>query len=433
MIRTFRFRLTAWYCGLIALVLALFSLFVYSLLARSLEGRLADKLASQADTAATLLAEELRELQGDTAGAAAEVVSNMHVAPGAIEILSDGQPVAGSILPRSRRATRELPFDGHTLRIVASESVETIESDLRLVRRVIWIALPLFLLLAALGGYLLTRRSLAPLQSMAGQARRIGGDNLDARLEIGRAAEELEILAASFNELLGRVDQSFEAMRRFVADASHELRTPLSIIRGEADVSLSQDRAPAEYRESLGVILDESRRLSRLVDDLLNLARADAGRVRLHVREFYFNDLVADCCRSVQSLAAARQIRLECHAGADLPFSGDEDLLRRLVINLLDNAIRYTPPGGRVGASVEARDEGVWLRVSDTGIGIAPEAAPHVFERFFRADKARSRAEGGFGLGLSIVKWIAESHHGGVEVESQPNAGATFTVRLPKA
>jgi heavy metal sensor kinase len=267
---------------------------------------------------------------------------------------------------------------------------------------------------------------------MAAQASSISSANLDQRLEIGAAADELASLSASFNELLSRLDQSFDSMRRFVADASHELRTPLSIIRGEADVSLAQERSPAEYRESLAVILDESRRLSRLVDDLLNLARADAGRVKLKISEFYFNDLLSDCCRSVQSLAAARSITLECRAGGDLPFSGDEELLRRLVVNLLDNAIRYTPAGGKVCAAVESQENGVRLWISDTGIGIPPDAVPHVFERFFRADKARSRADGGFGLGLSIVKWIAESHHGAVELESTPAAGSTFTVTLPK-
>ena len=267
---------------------------------------------------------------------------------------------------------------------------------------------------------------------MAAQTRRITEKNLDMRLDIGSAAEELRGLAESFNELLGRLDRSFETMRRFVADASHELRTPLAVIRGEADVALSQERSPAEYREALAIILDESRRLSRLVDDLLNLARADAGHVKLQVRDFYFSDLLAECCRSLGTLAGARQIELTFQCAGDVPFHGDEELLRRLVINLLDNAIRYTQPGGKVHAAVDAEPSGVRLRVSDTGIGIAPEAAPHVFERFYRSDKSRTRNGGGFGLGLSIVKWIAESHHGTIQLASRPSAGTTFTVTLPR-
>src|SRR5271157_5401349 len=267
---------------------------------------------------------------------------------------------------------------------------------------------------------------------MAEQSRHITGHNLDSRLEIGNAARELAVLASSFNELLSRLDQTFESMRRFVADASHELRTPISVIRGEADVALSQERSSAEYRESLAIILDESRRLSRLVDDLLNLARADAGNVKLQVREFYFNDLLAESCRSVQALAAARSIKLECQCSEDVPFHGDEELLRRLVVNLLDNAIRYTPRGGQVCASLNANGGELRIQVSDTGAGIPPEAVPHVFERFYRGDQARSRQEGGFGLGLAIVKWIAESHKGEVDLASRPGQGSTFTVTLPR-
>jgi heavy metal sensor kinase len=315
---------------------------------------------------------------------------------------------------------------------VACQPLDSIAADLRLMRGVLFLATPLLLALAGLGGYVVAGRSLAPLGWMAEQARRISGSNLDTRLEIGRAAEELETLAGSFNELLARLVQTFASMRRFVADASHELRTPIAVIRGEAEVALSQERTAAVYRETLAVILDESRRISRLVDDLLNLARADAGNVQLQVREFYFGDLLRDCCRSVQALAAARGIAVECRSPEDVPYRGDEELLHRLVMNLLDNAIRHTPPGGRAEVSLEARDGELRMAVSDTGTGIAPEALPHLFDRFYRGDQARSRQDGGFGLGLAIVKWVAESHGGSAGVSSQPGAGSTFTVTLPR-
>jgi heavy metal sensor kinase len=267
---------------------------------------------------------------------------------------------------------------------------------------------------------------------MAEQAHRITGSNLNARLDIGNAANELAVLSASFNELLSRLDLSFESMRRFVADASHEIRTPLSIIRGEADVALSHERSATEYRESLAIILDESHRLSRLVDDLLNLARADAGRVKLQSEEFYLNDLLAECCRSAQTQAAARGVALEYRSAGDARFRGDEELLRRLAMNLLDNAIRYTAEGGKVSVALDVEDSQVRIRIADTGVGISPDAAPHVFERFYRADTARSRQDGGFGLGLAIVKWIAESHQGDVALATSPGAGSTFTVTLPR-
>jgi heavy metal sensor kinase len=332
----------------------------------------------------------------------------------------------------ARAATHRSTVNGRDFLMVTAQPLDVVTADLRVLRQVLFIAMPFLVGLAGIGGYLLATRRLAPLGWMAEQSRRITGQNLDARLEIGNAAEELTVLASSFNELLSRLDMTFDSMRRFVADASHELRTPISVIRGEADVALTHDRSPAEYRESLAIILDESRRLSRLVDDLLNLARADAGNVTLQVGEFYFNDLLAECCRSVQALAGARSIKLECQAPDDVPFHGDEELLRRLVVNLLDNAIRYTPRGGRVQTSLNASGSELRIQVSDTGAGIAPEAAPHVFERFYRADQARSRQDGGFGLGLAIVKWIAESHKGGVDLDSRPGQGSTFTVTLPR-
>jgi heavy metal sensor kinase len=331
----------------------------------------------------------------------------------------------------SRAAVHAADYGGRVFRIVVVRPLDAIAADLALVRRVLLLAMPLLVIVAGAGGYLVATRSLAPLRWMAEQAHRITSSSLHKRLDVGDAAEELAVLSASFNELLARLDNSFETMRRFVADASHELRTPLSVIRGEADVALARDRGAAEYRQSLGVILDESRRLSRLVEDLLNLARADSGHVRLERSEFYLNDLVAECCRSMRAPAEARGVALECQPASDTSFRGDEELLRRLVLNLLDNAIRYTPAGGKVTVALEANGAGARLRIADTGIGISETALPRVFDRFYRADEARSRQDGGFGLGLAIVQWIAESHGGAVEAASRPGAGSTFTVTLP--
>lgn len=455
--RSLRLRLTAWYLAFFSLLFLVLCLALYGMLARSLERRLDETLASQAGTAAALLAEELEEMHGDAPNAAEDVLSEMKPRGNVVALLEDVRWLAGGAageraalaaaahvartesafaLPQwgpngARAAARRFLFQGRTFTVLAVEPLDSVAADLRVVRRTLAIALPLLLLVAGAGGYGLTRRGLAPLGWMAEQARRISSQNLDARLEIGRAAEELTLLAASFNELLSRLDQSFDTMRRFVQDASHELRTPLAVIRGEADVALSRERTAAEYRESLATIQLESQRLSRLVDDLLNLARADAGRVQLRVEELYLNDLLAECCRSVQPLAAARQIEVQCRCAEDVPFRGDEGLLRRMVANLLDNAVRYTPPGGTVSATLEAQGADVRIRIADTGVGIGPEASRHIFERFYRADPARSRQQDGFGLGLAIVKWIAESHHGAVELASEPGAGSTFTVRLP--
>jgi two-component system, OmpR family, sensor kinase len=462
MLKSLRLQLTAWYLAFFSVLLLLLCVLLYGALARSMEQRLDASLTAQASTAAKLLAEELEEMHGDAVGAAADVLAEMQPAGEVIAMLEDAAVLAGgaatqrlelaaaaesaravpgnqTVVPLpgwgthgARAASHQFTYHGRRFTVLAVEPLDSIAADLQSLRRTLATALPLLILLAGAGGYLLTRRGLAPLGAMAEQAGRISSQNLNARLEIGNAAEELTLLAASFNELLSRLDQSFETMRRFVQDASHELRTPLAVIRGEADVALSRERPAAEYRESLATIQQEAQRLSRLVDDLLNLARADAGRVQLRIEELYLNDLLAECCRSVQPLAASRQIELECRCAADVPFRGDEGLLRRMVINLLDNAVRYTAAGGKVSASLEAQGAGVRIRIADTGIGIAPESARRVFERFYRADPSRSREQDGFGLGLSIVKWIAESHHGQVEVHSQPGEGSTFTVHLAR-
>jgi heavy metal sensor kinase len=460
MIRGLRLRLTLWYLGFFSLLFLLFGVFLYGRLAAGLLHRVDDTVTGQARTAATLFADEYQEQFGDARKAAAEIVYNdlrgqqlaifsgsRLLASGgpatpalyaAIAARADGSPGPDIVVPvpglgiaGSRAAVHRRTVDGVLYVVVACLPLDSIAADLRLVREVLFLATPLLLALAGFGGYLVAKRNLAPLGWMAEQARRISGSNLDTRLEIGRAAEELEVLSVSFNELLARLDQTFGSMRRFVADASHELRTPIAVIRGEADVALSQERSAAAYRETLTVILDESRRLSRLVDDLLNLARADAGNVQLQLREFYFGDLLRDCCRSVQAMAAARGVAVECQSPEDAPYRGDEELLHRLAMNLLDNAIRHTPSGGRVGIALETGDAQLRIRVVDTGTGIAPEALPHLFDRFYRGDPARSRQDGGFGLGLAIVKWVAESHGGTVEVFSQPGAGSTFTVTLP--
>lgn len=460
MIKSFRLQLTAWYLVFFALLFTGFSIFLYEVLERALFKRLDEILSSEVTTAAGMFRGEMAEYKGDAAGAAREAISEMSIrdvlvavfegdkllaanAPSvAPEVMALAADAGAGEKPEVRRTLRRYarhgaraiarPFvlhDRHYV-VLAAESLHSMREELAVVRRVLYLGLPLVLLIAGVGGFLLASKNLAPVSWMAEQARSITDKNLHNRLEIGAANEELTLLADSFNELLSRLDRSFETMRRFVADASHELRTPIAVIRGEADVSLDHDRNPAEYKESLAIIQDEARRLTRLIDDLLNLARADAGHVNLHVEEFYINDILAECCRSMQAKAGAKKIDVECRSPEDVGYRGDQELIRRLVLNLLENAIRYTPEHGRVVVSLEDSSDELRISVADNGIGIPPEAAPHVFERFYRGDQARSRQNGGFGLGLSIVKWIAESHHGSVELTSQPGLGTTFTVLL---
>ena len=456
MIKSLRGRLTAWYLGLFTLLFLLLAVFLYGALARQMEHRLDESLTVEANTAGALLEDEFVEMKGNAQVAASEVLADLRLSGSTVailaprrllgssaqvppeqtaEILRLAAGVPGRILifgvsggkHGARVAVRRVALDRQEHLVAAIAPRDSVVEDLATVRSVLMLGLPLFLILAGGGGYWIAHRNLAPLASMAGQTRLISHSNLDARLEIGQAAEELSMVAESFNELLARLDQSFDQMRRFVADASHELRTPLSIIRGEADVSLSQARSPAEYQQTLAIILDESRSLSLLIDDLLNLARADAGRFQLHTQEFYLDDLIAECCRSIPS----HGVIVECQCPHDVSILGDEELIRRMIVNLIENAIRYTPAGGRVTASLTRNQQTVEIQIRDTGTGIEPEALSHVFERFYRADKARSRQDGGFGLGLSIVQWIAGAHKGTVKVESSIGKGSAFTVTLP--
>jgi heavy metal sensor kinase len=300
-------------------------------------------------------------------------------------------------------------------------------------RDALLVAIPLALLLAAAGGYLLARQGLRPVAAMGEQAERIGAATLHQRLPVAEPDDELGRLARVFNRLLERLDEAFDQQRRFMADASHELRTPVAVVRGEAEHALAADRAAPELRDALAVVRDEGRRMTRIVDDLFLLARADAGQQPLALAELYLDDLVADCVRAVRSLAAERRITLTCESDADLQLRGDEQLLRRLVLNLLDNALKYTPPGGRVAVTARAADGRHVVSVRDSGPGVPPEAQPRLFERFYRAGRSHAADAPhatGAGLGLAIARWIARAHGGDVRLARSGEDGSEFVVEL---
>jgi two-component system, OmpR family, sensor kinase len=330
----------------------------------------------------------------------------------------------------ARRFTaKQQPFDLLILRSLHAQN-ETLEK-LRLAFA--WV-IPLGLLLAASGGYFLAHKTLAPVAAMGVQAGSITSANLHKRLSVQNPGDELGRLAFSFNSLLDRLDQSFDRQRRFIADASHELRTPVAILSGEAEVALSQNtRTSEEYRDSLNSVHQEANRLSRIVEDLFTLTRADSGQYPLSLQDFYLDELVASCVHSARTLALAKNITLTMNAPGELPIRADESLLRRLLLNLIDNAVKYTPPGGRITVESTTVPEGYEVTVSDTGPGIPEELGSRIFERFFRADPARSRAAngGGAGLGLSIALWIAEAHHGRLRLVRSDTTGSTFSVFLP--
>jgi heavy metal sensor kinase len=322
-------------------------------------------------------------------------------------------------------------------KVLMVQSLQDQAAGLALARRAFYLANPLALLLASLGGYFLARKSLAPVVAMGKQCEKIGASNLNERLTGIDPRNELGRLGLSFNDLLSRLQASFEIQRRFMADASHELRTPVAIIRGESEVALSKPtRLPEDYRDSLAIVHDEGKRLARIVDDLFTLARADTGQYPLERSNMYLDETVGQCVRSIGSLATQRGLSLNYETSTrELFFSGDEGLVRRMTLNILDNAIKYTPSGGNVSVSLQRNGSSCSLAISDTGLGIPAELQPKIFERFFRVDKARSRNGekdgGGAGLGLSIARWIAELHGGHLVLDTSDQSGTTFVISLP--
>ena len=314
---------------------------------------------------------------------------------------------------------------------------------------------PLALALAGTGGWLLARRALRPVDQMTTTARRIEAEHLAQRLDGAEVDDELGRLARTLNEMLARLEATFAQVRRFSADASHELRTPLTVMKGEIEVALRSPRDPAEYQRVLESALEEVESMTRLVDDLLLLSRADAGALRWEAEPVELDRLVEEVAKEGEILGRGKQVRVKILGLEPLIVQGDGQRLKQLLRNLVDNGVKYTPPGGQVTLTLRAvrhngseqnsqfairnsklsESIGLWAEiiVRDAGIGIPPEALPRIFERFYRVDPARSREAGGAGLGLCIAKTIAEAHGGRIEVQSIPGAGSTFTIVLPLA
>ena len=290
----------------------------------------------------------------------------------------------------------------------------------------------LALLLCTVSSYWLLRRAFAPIHQVIHTARRIQAGHLDQRVPLPSAQDEIRDLALTLNEMLDALDQTMTRQRRFVADASHELRTPVAVIRNKTSMALLKPQKRQEYLTVLQEVNAETERLGHLISDLLALARGDEGQA-LFEQEPVRLDLLAEAtAASLQPLAEERHIQLTVHAAQAVTLLGDEARLIQVVMNLLENAILYTNAGGRVRVEVHSKDTQACLIVRDTGIGIAPEDLPHIFDRFYRVDPARTVTEGGnSGLGLAIVDWIVKAHDGSIAVESQVGQGSTFTVVLP--
>jgi heavy metal sensor kinase len=332
------------------------------------------------------------------------------------------QPYRVIALPvRSRRPGRL---------VVVGESLQGVNEAVRKILVLLLIAGPIALAAAGLAGWLLVRNALLPVDRMRRKAERIGIDRLHERLAAPNPSDEIGQLAATLNEMLDRLESGVEARRRLVADASHELRTPLAAMRAELDISLrDESRSPAE-RATLESVREDVDRISRTVDNLLTLALADDGRLQLNLAPLELGQLVRSTVSSLHALAAASGVALQA-AGATCRAVGDEQRLRQALTNLIENAIKFTPPGGEVTVSSWRVGLEVGLTVADNGVGIPADDAAHVFDRFYRADRSRSRESGGSGLGLAICYEIAAAHGGRIWVKSEDGQGSAFSIALP--
>ncbi len=454
-----RIRLTLWYAGVLALSLIAFALVIYYAAGNIFHERQDESLRSTAQTVASAYVEELAEAHSQSK--AGEIVLSEITFPNRYVQLTDntGKPLAASAnlagstiaIPASVLADARTRGFSHAtvngLRVTVvplstdqtlgyaavAEPLSVVEAGLRELRRDLFAGVLLVLLLASAGGYFLARKSLAPIASMNSQTQRISAENLSARLDVTNSRDELGRLATTINDLLARLENSFKEQQRFIADASHELRTPLAVLRGETEVSLSKPRTIDEYQQSLSLIQDEAEQLSRIVEDLFILARQPINtRAALNKERVSLNDAVKDCARAAQVLATQKGVRLKLENDSpSIALNGNQELIRRLILNLLDNAVKYTPAGGEISLALARENGNAEIVVRDTGIGIPESAQPRVFDRFYRVDKARARAMGGAGLGLSIAQWIVEVHGGEISVVSTSGEGSTFTVVLP--
>ncbi len=443
-----------WFCSVVVLLaVAAFGLGVWWLQGRLGLRRVDRDLEHLATTVAGVIGNELVEDPTDPVAAAEQACQTVAEAGQSASVFDESgrrlAPAAGvgwripagiagapvvwterTAAGASRIRAERRDVRGQRFVLVVASSLHDVAVQQHEVIEAMWIALPVMFLFTGGGSLWLATAGLRPLRALARQTTGITASGTET-LAHDNWPEELGEFASAFNTLLERLRESLRSQQQFMADASHELRTPVSVVRSVADVTLQQDERPeAEYREALGMVREQTQRLTRLVDSMLVLARADAGGYPLRPADLYLNELVADCCNSLRPVAAGRKIRIDVELAEDLPFRGDEDLLRQLVLNVVQNAIQHTPAGGRVVVGISSDEGRVTVAVRDAGPGIAPADRNRIFERFVRLDAARG--SGGAGLGLPIARWIAQAHGGTVELRESGPSGSLFVAVLPR-
>jgi heavy metal sensor kinase len=450
-LKSIKFRLTLWYLAAIVVLLVVFGTVAYYLLSKNLYRNLDESLRTRVIELQGSIKIDGRRVQFEQK--VPELVM-VYDADGAlmerlgpnVEFSNIDRTVKEALFGKSSFVSASTPNgpdvrlyaapfnvdSGTRVAIIVGRLPNDILDVLAIFRMVILNSSLLVVVLAGVGGLFLADRTLKPVERMADIARGIGESDLSRRIDV-QTDDELGHLASTLNGMIARLEEAFNKQRQFVADASHELRTPLAIIQAESSLALGKDRTQAEFRRSLELVSQEVAYMSDIVGKLLLLARSDAGVEPVDFQEVDLKDLLVGLSQDVEALAQEKGLRFNFGSMDSLTIKGDRLKLRQLLLIILDNAIRHTPAGGSISGSLVRRDGSAVASIGDTGIGIPAEHLPFIFDRFYRVDKARSRAEGGMGLGLSIAMSIARMHGGEIEVESQAGAGTTFHIVLPLA
>lgn len=464
-LKTLKGQLTLWYGGLLFGILVAFGAILYGVLARNLYRSIDQKLLALAEVVAESsvrnflrpgfndLSRLLEEFYGvpaagqfiqvlDPSGNVGSRSPNLErkrlpLSPTALKLTVHGGRTVYETFSVGSAPLRVLTYPvvvrGHVRNVV--QVATSLASAADTLRQVLWIlatGIPGLLLLTLIGGWLLATRALGPLDAVVDALRSLDAQHLDARLPAEEGTSEVRELSENVNALLSRLEDAFRKVKQFTADASHELRTPLTVLRGEAEVALRHPRTAEEYQVVIASSIEEIHRMGRIVEDLLLLAKGDLGEAPIEKMPLSLDSLLREIAVHAEMLAEARELRFTLAEGPPTIISADPLRIRQLFWNLLDNAMKYTSPGGRVFLS-HTRPEAGWVRVTvkDTGVGIPAEEQKRIFERFYRVDKHRARVQGGSGLGLAICQWIAEVHGGRIEVRSTLGQGSSFLVYLP--
>jgi len=462
--RSIRVRLTIWYIVILGCTLALFSTLVYYQMSLSLYKSVDHKILTISEVIASSISPGSRSVFSNIEEKLAKKVGRQpsakfiqlldrsgNIGSKSLNLKNKRLPVSFEALKNAANGVityeTKVVF-GEPLRIITypvkrpgtdvrsivqvATSLTEVRDTLNKLILILVSVVPLALIIASIGGTFLANKVLKPVNEINRITREITSKNLELRVPRPATHDELGQLVETINGMIERLEKSFKQIQQFTSDASHELKTPLTILKGEAELALRRERDPEEYRQYLQSSLEEVNRLSRLVQDLLILSRADMGRLVLHKEPVDLAVLVDACCEQCRFLGEGRGIRLVFRHQSDVWVMGDKYRLKQMFYNLIENAMKYSDKGGRVEVITTKNGKYANVLVRDEGVGISKEDIPYIFNRFYRVDKSRSREAGGTGLGLSICRWIAESHDGKITVESTPGLGSCFTVWIPK-